>query len=172
LLCDKQQRPELNCAAKAELEAEAKATAEAESAIPQRYRGGRKRKHPAGTVAEIQRKFIDPDSRIMISRDGFIQAYNAPTAVDRRRQIIHAHRLSNNPDDHAALVPLLDAAKTNAGRKPVKISGDAGFCSEANLAELRERNMRTYLAIGRAAHPVGPTVKQKAVRSCKLCEPS
>src|SRR5205823_2733371 len=70
-----------------------------------------------------QRNFTDPDSRIMIGRYGFIQAYNAQAAVDRRRQIILAHRLSNNPDDHAALVP--DAAKANAGRKPVEISGDA-----------------------------------------------
>jgi hypothetical protein len=91
----------------------------------------------------------------MIGRDGFIQAYNAQAAVDRRRQIILAHRLSNNPDDHAALVPLVDAISANAGRKPAEISGDAGFCSEANLAALSARNIRAYLAIGRAADPVG-----------------
>lgn len=39
----------------------------------------------------------------MIGRDGFIQAYNAQAAVDGSRQIILAHRLSNNPDDHALL---------------------------------------------------------------------
>jgi hypothetical protein len=161
-LRDKQQRLERIRAAKAELEAEAKATAEAKFTISQRYRGGRRSKHPAGTVKpEIQRNFTDPDSRIMIGCDGLIQAYNAQAAVDRRRQIILAHRLSNNPDDHAALVPLLDAARANAGRKPVEISGDADFCSEANLVELRERNIGAYLAIGRAAHPVSPTVKPK-----------
>ena len=108
-LRNKQQRRERIRAAKAELEAEAKAAAEAKSAIPQRYRGGGKPKHPPGAVrAETQCNFTDPDSRIMIGRDGFIQAYNAQAAVDGQRQIILAHRLSNNPDDHAALVPLVD----------------------------------------------------------------
>jgi transposase len=161
-LRDKQRRLERIRAAKAELEAEAKAAAEAKSAIPQRYRGGRKPKHPPGMVQpETQRNFTDPDSRIMIGRDGFIQAYNAQAAVDRRRQIILAHRLSNNPDDHAALVPLVDAARANTGRKPLEISGDAGFCSEANLAELHQRNIRAYLAVGRAAHPAGRGAKPK-----------
>jgi len=53
--------------------------------------------------------------------------------------------MSANGDAHAALVPLLDAARAIAGRKPVEISGDAGFCSEANLAELRERNINVTL---------------------------
>jgi transposase len=153
---DKQRRLAKIRAAKAELEAEARATAAAKAAAPQRYRGGRRPKHPPGRPRpEAQRNFTDPDSRIMIGRDGFVQAYNAQAAVDRRRQIILAHRLSNNPDDHAALVPLIDAISANTGRKPAEISGDAGFCSEANLAALGARNIRAYLATGRAGHPVG-----------------
>jgi transposase len=159
-LRDKQQRLERIRAAKAELEA--KSAAEAKSAIPQRYRGGRKPKQPSGTVKpETQRNFTDPDSRIMIGRDGFIQAYNAQAAVDQRRQIILAHRLSNTPDDHAALVPLVDAAWANTGRKPVEVSGDAGFCSEGNLTALHQRNIHAYLAIGRAAHPTGRSAKPR-----------
>jgi transposase len=153
---DKEQRLAKIRAAKAELEAEAKAAAAAKAATPQRYRGGRRPEHPPGRPRpEAQRNFTDPDSRIMIGRDGFIQAYNAQAAVDQNRQIILAHRLSNNPDDHAALVPLVDTISANAGRKPAEISGDAGFCSEANLAALSARNIRAYLAIGRAAHPLG-----------------
>jgi transposase len=153
---DKEQRLAKIRAAKAELEAEAKAAAAAKAATPQRYRGGRRPKHPPGRPRpEAQRNFTDPDSRIMIGRDGFIQAYNAQAAVDQNRQIILAHRLSNNPDDHSALVPLVDAVRANTGRKPAEISGDAGFCSEANLAALDARNIRAYLAVGRAAHPVG-----------------
>jgi transposase len=153
---DKEQRLAKIRAVKAELEAEAKAAAAAKAATPQRYRGGRRPKHPPGRPRpEVQRNFTDPDSRIMIGRDGFIQACNAQAAVDQNRQIILAHRLSNNPDDHAALIPLVDAISTSTGRKPAEISGDAGFCSEANLAALGTRQIRAYLAIGRAAHPVG-----------------
>jgi Transposase DDE domain len=153
---DKEQRLAKIRAAKAELEAEAKAAAAVKAATPQRYRGGRRPKHPPGRPRpQAQRNFTDPDSRIMIGRDGFIQAYNAQAAVDQNRQIILAHGLSNNPDDHAALVPLVDAVSANTGRKPAEISGDAGFCSEANLAALSARNIRPSLAVGRAAHPVG-----------------
>jgi len=117
---DKQKRLARIRTAKAELEAEAKAAADAKAAAPQRYRGGRKPKHPPGRPKPAaQRNFTDPDSHVMIGRDGFIQAYNAQAAVDGNRQIILAHRLSNNPDDHAALVPLIEAVKANTGRKPV-----------------------------------------------------
>jgi transposase len=153
---DKQRRLERIRAAKAELEAEAKAAAEVKAAKPAKYRGGRKPKHPPGTPnPEAQRNFTDPESRIMIGRDGFIQGYNAQIAVDGHCQIILAHRLSNNPDDHAALVPLIDAVTANTGRKPAEASADAGFCSEANLAALRDRKIRPYLATGRAKHPEG-----------------
>jgi len=126
---DKQRRVPRIRAARAELEAEAKAAAEARAAAPRRYRGARKPKHPPATRNPRQRNFADPDSWVMIGRDGFIQACNAQTAVDGHRQIILAHRLSNNPDDHAALVPLVDGVKANTGRKPTKISRDASFCS-------------------------------------------
>jgi transposase len=159
---DKQQRLVHIRAAKAELEAEAKLAADAKAAVPQRYRGGRKPKHPPGSPKPAaQRNFTDPDSRVMIGRDGFIQAYNAQAAVDGSRQIILAHRLSNNPDDHAALVPLVEAVKANTGRKPVEISGDAGFCSHDNLTALHERKIRPYLATGRAGHPVGEGINPR-----------
>lgn len=151
---DKQRRLERIRAAKAELEAEA--AQDAKAAEPRGYRGGRKPKHPAGTPEpDAQRNFTDPESRIMIGRDGFIQGDNAQIAVDRYRQIILAHRLSNSPSDQAALAPLVDALTSDTGRKPVEVSADAGFCSEANLTALAERKIRPDLATGRAKHPEG-----------------
>jgi transposase InsO family protein len=159
---DKQRRLERIRAAKAELEAEARAAQDAKAAAPRRYRGGRKPKHPAGTPKpDAQRNFTDPESRIMIGRDGFVQAYNAQIAVDRHRQIILAHRLSNSPSDQAALTPLVDAIAANTGRKPVEVSADAGFCSEANLSALAERKIRSYIATGRAKHPEGGEVNPR-----------
>ncbi len=149
---NKQRRLERIRAAKAELEAEAKAAAEAKP--EPRYRGGRKPKHPPGTPKpSAQRNFTDPESRIMKGKDGFIQAYNAQIAVDQRRQIILAHRLTNNAADQDGLVPLVDAIEAYAGCKPAEVSGDAGFCSEANLAALAARQIPSYIATGRAKHP-------------------
>ena len=159
---DKMQRLERIRAAKAALEAQAKTAAEAKAAEPPRYRGGRKPKHPPGEVKpKAQRNFTDPESRIMLGRDGFIQGYNAQLAVDGAHQIILAHRLVDTPSDHDALVPLVDAIKANTARKPAEVSADAGFCSEANLAALATRKIRPYLATGRAKHPEGGEAQRR-----------
>src|SRR5215470_8168737 len=106
-VADKQKRLEKIREAKAALEAEAKAAAEAESkaraeAEDRRIAEGRKKngKTPAPPPAEpdgkAQRNFTDPESRILKTKDGYIQGYNAQAAVDATAQIIVAHTLGNN----------------------------------------------------------------------------
>jgi hypothetical protein len=102
--------------------------------------------------ARAQRNFTDPDSRVLKTRDGFVQGYNGQLAVDTAQQIIVAQRLTTNGSDQAGLVPLLEATQAALGRTPREVSADAGFCREANLAVLQERKIRGYLAPGRAAH--------------------
>ena len=80
-----------------------------------------------------QRNFTDPDSRIQPTRDGFIAGYNGEIAVDAAHQIIVAQRLQTNPADYAALVPLVDQAKADLGRKIREVSGDCGLATAANL---------------------------------------
>ncbi|MCW6513196.1 hypothetical protein [Lichenifustis flavocetrariae] len=56
-------------------------------------RSGPKPKRPTGTPEPTaQRNFTDPESRIMVGRNGFIQACNGQAAVDGKHQIIVAHR--------------------------------------------------------------------------------
>ncbi len=43
---------------------------------------------------KAQRNFTDLDSRIMKSKESFVQAYNAQAAVDAEAQIIVAHELT------------------------------------------------------------------------------
>ncbi|WP_244641874.1 transposase, partial [Chelatococcus reniformis] len=79
------------------------------------------------------------------TRDGFIAGFNGQIAVDQAHQIIVAQRLATNPADYGALIPLVDQAKANLGRKLKEVSGDAGFATEANLAAMAERKVRAYL---------------------------
>ena len=109
-------------------------------------------KQDGGPPARARRNFTDPDSRLLKTRDGFIQGYNGQLAVDAQRQIIVAQRLTTHASDQAGLVPLVDAARAALGRKPREISADAGFCREDNLAALAARGIRGYLAPGGAAH--------------------
>src|SRR3974390_528396 len=140
--------------AKAELEAEAKAKAAAEQAAREKKNGdklrpGRKAVPPSDVPEpKAQRNFTDPDSRILKTKDGYIQGYNAQAAVDAQEQIIVAHTLSNNGNDQAQLAPLLDATKANLGRNPDEASADAGYCSAANLPTPIRRPTKRYIATG------------------------
>ncbi len=181
-VADKKRRAERIRKAKAELEAEAKAAAEAKlkaaaEAQEQREAEGRRKSGrkaaPPSTEpeAKAQKNFTDPESRIMKSKDGFVQAYNAQAAVDGQAQIIVAHDVTQSAVDCGQLVPMTDAIETNLGRKPAQLSADAGYCSEANLEALESRNIDAYVATGRARDAVAGTVKGEATATTPSPEP-
>jgi hypothetical protein len=162
-IADKEKRLAKIRAAKAELEAEAKAVAEEEArrraeAEEKRKAEGRKKndKTPEPPSEEpdpkAQRNFTDPESRILKTKDGYIQGYNAQAAVDGEAQIIVAHGLTPSMSDQGQLVPLVDGIEANMGRKPGQVSANAGYCSEANLQALADRDIDGYVAPGRAKH--------------------
>jgi len=165
-VADKRKRIEKMRAAKAELEAEARAAAEEErrinaETVELRFAVGRK-KRPGGKPdkpiseepdAKAQRNFTDPESRIMTTRNGVLQGYNAQAAVDGCAQIILAHGLIQTTSDHGQVVPLVDGIAANLGRAPAQVSADCGYLSEANLAALAARGITAYIATGRAKHP-------------------
>ena len=172
-VADKQRRADKIRQAKAELEAEAKAAAEAkrkgeaEAASKReaegRRKGGRQAAPPSSVPdAKAQKNFTDPQSRIMKSKDGFVQAYNAQAAVDAKAQIIVAQDVTQSAVDCGQLVPMTDAIEANLGRKPAQLSADAGYCSEANLAGLEARNIDAYVATGRARDAVAGKVEVPA----------
>lgn len=157
-MADKQRRLETIRAAKAALEAEAVDPPNPEdesgpgASSGMRPQGRPLRGEDGGPPDRAQRNFTDPDSRILPTRDGFVQGYNGHIAVDAAHQIIVAHRLVTNAADARALVPLIDDVRAHLGRKPCEVSGDAGFDNEANLAALKQRRITAYLAPGRARH--------------------
>jgi len=169
-VADKQKRLEKIRQAKAELEAEAEAAAEEEErrrakAEEERKAAGRKKtgktpappnREPAG---KSQRNFTDPESRVLLTKDGYVQGFNAQAAVDGTAQIIVAHELTASMSDHGQLVPLIDAIDNTLGRKPKQASADSGYLSEENLKALSERGIGAYIATGRAKHPT--EVKRK-----------
>jgi transposase len=168
-VADPQARLERIRAAKAALEAEAKAELPPPDAEPGPSAGmvdhGRPARAPdGGPPARAQRNFTDPDSRVLKTRDGFIQGYNGQLAVDSAHQIITAQRLTTNGSDQEGLVPLLDATTAALGRKPREVSADAGFCREANLEALAARGIRGYLAPGRGRHGNPDPSGQRQIR--------
>ena len=113
--------------AKAELEAEAQREAAAEQ--PARAKVDEKpprRPAPAAAPdAKAQRNFTDPESRILKTKDGYIQGYNAQAAVDAHAQIIVAHTLGNNRQRSGA---VRSAARCHQGQSGQQSARSIGRC--------------------------------------------
>jgi transposase len=84
----------------------------------------------------------DPDSRIMPTRRGFVQGYNAQLAVTGD-QLVVAVALGQSTNDQACFVPMMHAAQQAADQLHARtdndnhrigtVLADAGYAAEANL---------------------------------------
>lgn len=141
--------------AKAALEAEAKAAAEAKAQNEpnaNKVSADSAEPPPAKPADKAQRNFTDPESRILKTKDGFIQGYNAQAAVDADHQVIVAHDLTSSGSDQGQLAPIVETIKATTGTLPKELSADSGYCSEANLETLESHGIRGYVATGRQHH--------------------
>ena len=157
--------------AMAALEADAKLAAEEERRIEaekQQQRNAEGRKKPGKPAAPLpdqpdpmaQRNFTDPDSRIMKSKEGFVQAYNAQAAVDAEAQIIVAHELTQCGSDQGQLVPLVEAIENNLGRKPEQASARLWLLQRTQSQSARSTWYRRLCRRpGRARHPTAANGK-------------
>jgi transposase len=79
----------------------------------------------------------DPDSRIMSTKDGWVQGYNAQAIVNPK-QIVLAVDVSQDPGDVQLFEPMNDKLTRSliAARVTAEVElelADAGYCSEHNL---------------------------------------
>ena len=98
--------------------------------------------------AKAQDNFTDPQSRIMKrAGGGFDYCFNAQTAVDETAHIIVAAEVVNTSSDVHQLPKVLDALKTHTGQQAKQVLADAGYRSEAVMAELSKTLPQTELVI-------------------------
>ncbi len=136
----------------------------------------------ASPLPKEQSNFTDPDSRIMKTKNGWVQGYNGQIVVNEAGVIV-AQEVSAHHADSSRLVPMLCQVETNLKalgvpselRKPQVFTADAGYCSEANIAELELRQIDAYIATGRERHhgggvdPLGrPRTPLRAAMRAKL----
>jgi len=151
----KEQRRERIRAAREQLEAEAKADKGPDDDPTSPSPKSKPKAKPdsdAKPADKTQLNFTDPQSKIMVSRDGFIQGYNCQAAVDGHAQIIVACDVVATNADTPQLVGMVDQIKRNLGRHARELSADTGYLSEANLRALRQRRVRGYIST-RRMHP-------------------
>jgi len=108
---------------------------------------GRKPKHPdqiqldpeTGKKKEPKANTTDPDSRLMKSRNGFVQGYNAQASVDADTHIILASEVTQDCNDKLQLKPMLDKTIENTGKVPKQGTFDAGYDNEDQISQYRDR---------------------------------
>jgi transposase len=106
---------------------------------------------PARPDPKAQYNFTDPESRIMKSPDGFVQAYNVQVAVDAL-QLIVGQAVTQEANDKRQLVPMITAIAQQAGDAPTQLLADAGYCSDENLAAIAETPIDAYISTRKQKH--------------------
>ena len=109
-----------------------------------------------------QSNFTDPDSLIMKTSHGWIQGYNAQVLVEEASGVIVAQEVTAHSADSRRSGPCWSVWRrtwleweSSEERRPKWFTADAGYCSEANLGMLAERQIDAYVATGRERHHRG-----------------
>jgi transposase len=92
---------------------------------------------PTTAATAPQVNVTDPDSRIMTTKDGWVQGYNAQAIVNAH-QIVLACDVSQDPADVQLYQPMNDKLTRTLTAAGITAQvglelADAGYCSEANL---------------------------------------
>ena len=101
-----------------------------------RKKRGRKPKAPEKVELpeDARANRTDPESRVMKTRRGWVQGYNAQAMADCESQVIVAHQVTNQESDADLLAPMLKRCEEQAGARPGQVLADAGYWSEATGA--------------------------------------
>jgi transposase len=104
---------------------------------------------------QAQINLTDPESRIMPSSEGFVQAYNGQAAVDTASMLIVSAALSQRPTDRRLLKPMLRKLAALPTGKPQELVADAGYYSEINVELCIESAILPYIIPKRDRHHWG-----------------
>ena len=89
----------------------------------------------------------EPESRVMMSRDGKLPCYNLQAAVDAESQIIVGVRLTQSETDHGGLAGIIAEVESNTGLSPGVSLADSGFSDEETLKWLDESGREALIPI-------------------------
>jgi len=132
--------------------------------IEQKEKALAERKYAPPQKKEISANVTDPDSRVMKTRQGFVQGYNAQLAVTEE-QIVIAADVTQQENDKLQLQPMLKQARAHvAALAPVAFIGtvltDAGYYREAN-GRWAEENYVDWLTATSKRHKIDAEPRKK-----------
>lgn len=120
--------------------------------------------------AKLSRR--DGEARFLRERGGFALGYTAEIAVSEDHLIV-AQRVTVNPCDVPALVPMVEEVEQRTGECPENVLADSGFYSNENVRDLEERGLEVYVPDPNLAHELNTgkrarTIGRNRVRSPEL----
>ncbi len=107
-----------------------------------------------GPRAKDQVNLTDEESRIMPTKNGFEQAYNAQASVDINTHLIVTQDVTQHSNDKQEIVPTIQKLKQlpeSLGAVD-SLLADTGFFSEANVNACDKANITPYIAQKRQTH--------------------
>ena len=121
-----------------------------EAATGQKLRGRKPKPVLETPEPEAKANVTDPDSRIMKTRRGYVQGYNAQAAATAD-QIIVAAEVTPDENDVGQLHPMLAAAANELRAAGVEqtvgaVLVDAGYCSEEDLQQADPEGPELFVA--------------------------
>lgn len=106
------------------------------AALLQRVRAAKAELEPGARI-----NLTDPEARLQKGRRGYVAGYNGQAVVSPldaavtggEGMLITAAAVTDEPDDHGQLVPMLEQAASETGRRAAITLADAGYHSGENL---------------------------------------
>lgn len=108
----------------------------------------------AGVREDDQVNLTDAESRIMKTRQGFDQCYNAQAAVDTETMLVVGQFLTQAGNDKQQIEPMLEqltALPETLGRV-AQLLTDNGYYSERNVELCTQEGIEPLIALGRESH--------------------
>ena len=94
---------------------------------------------------ELKTNVTDPESAKMATSKGVIQGYAAQATVDSANQVIVAADVIGSGSEQAMLIPMIEQASPYRTPETL-ITADAGYHSDANIAQLQKQNIPAMVA--------------------------
>jgi transposase len=145
-------------------------------------------KPQSGKPKQATRNLTDPDSRLMPTRNGWLQGYNVQAAVTEDHLVV-AVAVGNNPSDTGQAVPMMHATQTAADTIAEHTGAnttigdalmDAGYDSEDNtaapgpsrlIANSKRRNQERAAKTTPASGPPPPNATPRQAMNHRLRTP-
>ena len=117
---------------------------------------------------ELKTNVTDPDSAKMATSKGVIQGYAAQAAVDSTHQVIVAADVIGSGSEQSMLLPMIEQVQTY--REPhTLITADAGYHSDANMAQLMERSIPALIETTRCASATSASKRRASTKPRTTC---